>query len=386
MPVLGKPGQRFRGRCVTLTALGLVLSVIAGLAWSLAALPASAQPKQSGPGAAAPPASVDLIDRKQLLIVGSPLLEGITDAVIKRLSEAYVLPAPIKRFEGRPAGVAAFCGGIGPQYPDIIAATDGMDRGEFERCLENDVLDVVEVEIGDSALVIVTKKGDPVFNLTPRMVYTGLAEEIPRNGEFEINQKKSWKEIDKDALDLPIRIIIPSKGTGTRRFFDDGFMQGGCRHLKEIDAIFTAADRVPKCITLRDDGPVSEVEESQVVATLMKAPQGTLAAVGWLAYLDNQDKLETLPINGILPSHENIANDVYEMTHTLRYYFKRAHMREKYGGQGFVRGVREFMIEIVKDEASGEGGYLEQLGVVALEPPDRRKQQNIVRRLKRFQP
>jgi hypothetical protein len=74
------------------------------------------------------------------------------------------------------------------------------------------------------------------------------------------------------------------------------------------------------------------------------------------------------------------------MTHTLRYYFKRAHMREKYGGQGFVRGVREFMIEIVKDEASGEGGYLEQLGVVALEPPDRRKQQNIVRRLKRFQP
>ncbi len=388
MPVLGKQGQRFRGWRVALAALGLVLPVIAGFAWWLAAMPASAQPKQpeARSGAGAPPAQVDHVDRKQLLIVGSTLLKGLTDAVVKRLSEAYVLPEPTMRFEGRKAGMTAFCAGIGPEYPDIIGVTARIDRGEFERCIENKVLDVIEVEIGDSALVVVTKKGDPVFNLTSRMVYTGLAEEIPNNGEFKVNQKKSWNEIDKDAPDLPVHIIIPAKGSGMRRFFDDDFMQGGCRHVKEIDAIFAAAERVPKCITLRDDGPVSEVDEGGVVDALMKAPPGTLAIVGWLAYLDNRGKLDTLPINGILPSHENIANDSYEMSTTLRYYFKRAHMEGKLGGKGVVEGIPEFMAEIASEGASGEGGYLEKLGLVALEPQDRRRQQNIIRRLKRFQP
>jgi hypothetical protein len=61
-------------------------------------------------------------------------------------------------------------------------------------------------------------------------------------------------------------------------------------------------------------------------------------------------------------------------------------MRKKFGGQGVVEGIQEFMSEIVKDDASGEGGYLEKLGMVSLAPEDRRAQQNIVRRLKRFEP
>ncbi len=143
---------------------------------------------------------------------------------------------------------------------------------------------------------------------------------------------------------------------------------------------------MPRCITPRDDGRISEVPEEQVVDALIKAPPGSLAVVGWLVYLENQDKLDPLPIKGIGPSKESIADDTYEMSQTLRYYFKRAHMREKFGGQGFVRGVREFMLELVKDETSGDEGYLGKLGLVALEPQDRRTQQDIVRRLRRFEP
>jgi phosphate transport system substrate-binding protein len=379
MPVLGRQGQGFREKCAALAALGLLMPVIAGLAWWLAAVPAAAQSTQPEAGAAP-------TERKQLLIVGSSLMEGLTDAVIERLSEAYVLPPPIEQLEGTTEGIKAFCAGIGPEFPDIVAASTRMDRGEFETCLENNVLDVIEVDIGVSALIVVTKKGEPVFNLTPRMAYTALAEEIPSNGTFKVNENKTWKEIDKEAPDEPIRVILPTKGAGTRRFFDDSLMQGGCRHLKEIDAIFAAAERVPKCITPRDDGPVIEVAEPQIVDELMKAPPGTLAVIGWLAYLESRDKLDALPISGIAPTHESIADDSYDLSDKLFYYFKRAHMREKFGGQGFVRGVREFMIEIVKDEASGEGGYLEKIGLVAQHPADRRQAQSVVRRLKRFQP
>ena len=131
---------------------------------------------------------------------------------------------------------------------------------------------------------------------------------------------------------------------------------------------------------------VSEADEAGIVPALLGAPPGTLAVIAWLAYLENRDKLDTLPISGVMPSHESIADDAYEMTETLRYYFKRAHMQGKLGGKGVVTGISEFMAEIVSDEAAGEEGYLEKLGLVALEPENRRRQQNIVRRLKRYQP
>ncbi len=372
-----------------------ILASAAVAGW-LAATPAAAQPAQpeapagaiAGAGESATPPSVDLSERKQLLIVGSTSMEAITGAAIERLIRDYVMPQPTKRLAGTRAGMAAFCAGVGPQYPDIAAASDRMGRGEFDTCVENNVLDVIEVAIGQSAVVVVTKKGNPAFNITPRMIYYAVAEDIPIKGEFTANPYKSWKETDKAAPDLPIHIVIPAKGSGTRAFFDDNFMQGGCRHVKEIDAIFAAADRVPRCITRRDDGRVAELAEpfeEKALDALAKAPPGTVAIIPWSLYLSNRDKVDALPIDGVLPTHEGIAEYAYPMATTLRYYFKRAHMRNE-AGRGVVRGIREFMAEIVKDEASGEGGYFEKLGVIALAPEDRGKQNDIVRRLKRFEP
>jgi phosphate transport system substrate-binding protein len=315
-------------------------------------------------------------------------MRSLTDAVVERVVRDYVMPKPTERFKGTQKGLKDFCGGLGVDFPDIAAASDRMGRGRFEACLENKVLDVIEVAIGQSAVVAVTKKGNPTFNLTMRMVYYGAAENIPVKGEFDANPNKSWKETDKAAPDLPIQLIIPGKGSGTREFFDDNFLEGGCRHVKEIDAIFVAAERVPKCVTLRDDGLVTEVPEpfgAKVLELLATSPPGTVAIIPWSLYLANKDKAEVLPINGVLPTHESIADYDYPMATTLRYYFKRAHMRNK-EGRGVVRGIREFMGEIVKDRASGEDGYLEKLGTIALAPADRRKQTEIVRRLKRYDP
>jgi phosphate transport system substrate-binding protein len=370
--------------------LRLVIALVAG--WLAA--PASAQqpPPDARAGAVtgvvggAPSPSAKPAERNQLLIVGSTTMDGITAAVMKRIAETYVLPQPITRLDGTRAGIKAFCAGVGPEYPDIVASADRMSRAEFETCLDNNVLDVIEVDVGDSAVVVVTKKGEQVFNLTPRMVYYALAEEIPEKGEFKTNGKKTWKDTEKDAPDLPIQVIVPEKGFGTRRYFDDNFMQGGCRHVKEIDAIFAATDRVPLCVTPRDDGRLTAIVEDQIVDALMKAPPGTLAVVAWATYVENRDKLEALPVNGVLPTHANIDDYEYTMSSTLRYYFKRTHMRQKFGGRGVVEGIWEFMTEIVTDEASGEGGYLEKLGMVPLASEDRQTQKKIVRRLTRFVP
>ena len=371
------------------------LAIAAVLCW-LAATPAAAQPTQpearrgaiSGAGESATPPRVNLTDRERLLIVGSTSMEPITDAVIERLIRDYVMPRPIDRPAGMQTGIKDFCAGVGADFPDIVAASQRMSRFEYGSCVENNVLDVIEVAIGQSAVVVVTRKGNPAFNVTPRMFYFAVAEDIPIDGEFRANPNKSWKETDKAAPDLPIQVVLPAQGSGTRDFFNDNFMQGGCRHVKEIDAIFAAADRVPRCITPRDDGRVTELAEpfeQKALDALAKAPPGTVAVIPWTLYLDNRDKVDVLPVGGVVPTHESIAEYAYAMATTLRYYFKRAHMRNK-AGRGVVRGVREFMHEIVKNEAFGEGGYFESLGVIALAPADRRKQKEIVHRLRRYEP
>jgi len=166
-------------------------------------------------------------------------------------------------------------------------------------------------------------------------------------------------------------------------------MQGGCRHVEEIDAIFAAVDRMPLCVNRRRDGVVTELPEEassdNAVAALAQSSPGTVAVIARLIYLNNRDKLDVLPVNGALPTKENIADFRYDISEFLHYYFKRAHMRDN-TGHGVVRGIREFMAEAVKDEAFAPGGYLEELGVVPLAPEWRREQQSIVRRLKRFEP
>src|SRR4051794_16500911 len=105
--------------------------------------------------------SADFTAREQLWIVGAPSMQPITDTVIAHLMYDYVLPQPILELKGTRAGIKAFCGGIGPQYPGIVAASDRMKSAELNKCIKNDVLDVIEVSIGLSSLVVMTKKGHP---------------------------------------------------------------------------------------------------------------------------------------------------------------------------------------------------------------------------------
>ena len=340
-------------------------------------------------GESATSPTADLTAREHLWIVGAPSMQPIVDTVVAHLIFDYVLPQPIMELKGTRAGMKAFCDGIGPQYPDIVAASDRMNSTELNRCIKNEVRDIIEVAIGLSSLVVATKKGNPVFNVTARMFYQALAEQVPIEGEFAANPHKSWKDTAKEAVDLPIHVVLPTRRAGTRSAFDNLFLQGGCRHVKEVDAIFAAAERVPLCTTLRKDGVVSEAAETATgenfAAALAQSAPGTVTILPREVFLRNQDKFDALPVANVLPTKENIVNFNYEMVEFLRFYFKRGHMRDS-SGKGVVRGIREFMAEIVKDEAFAEAGYFEKLGVVPLAPEWRENQQKIVRRLKGFKP
>jgi phosphate transport system substrate-binding protein len=381
--------QMTRRRSTAWAALPIVAVALGSIAAPRASAQATApRPPAAEAGKQAVPPSASLWGRKALYIVGSSTLKPVTDLIVGKMIAEYSMPQPIEDFKGSLAGFKQFCAGAGPLYPDIVAASRRMEQGEYEDCLANHVLDIIQVEIGQGAVVVVTKKGNPVFNVTPRMFYFALADKIPVGDEFKYNTNKSWKATKKSAPDLPIHVVLPAKGSGTRAFFDDFFMQTGCRHLKAIDAIFAADERVPLCITLREDGHVTEDPEpfeKKMLADLQNSPPGTLAIMPRSLYLANRDRLSVLPVDGVLPMHKNIDNYDYEMTTTLVYYFKRANILQN-DGAGVVRGIPEFMAEITEPAMVGEGGKIEKLGVTALSPSQQRHEQSVARRLVRYRP
>ncbi|MBI1774058.1 MAG: substrate-binding domain-containing protein [Proteobacteria bacterium] len=324
--------------------------------------------------------------RPELFIVGSSTMKGYVDVTAAALQRDYDVPAPKVSFKGSKTGIAEFCAGIGPDYPDIAVSSRGMHKSEFDRCNENGILDIIEIKIGLSAYYVATKKGNPVFNVTPRMFYYALAEQLPKQGEFDDNPNQTWRQTDKSAPDLPIRVILPEQASGTRNTFDGLFMQAGCRHIKEIDLIYAADDRVPKCITLRADGVVTEVAEpygTKMVELLQQSAPGTIAVMTNEVYIAFRDVLELLPVNGVLPSDAAIERFDYDMATPDFFYFKRAHMRNN-AGQGVVRGIREFMAELTHEELMSHGGAFTKLGLVALSPAAQEAERSKVRTLKRF--
>ena len=195
-----------------------------------ALLVALASPALAGDGGAPQQA------RTTIRVLASPLQLRFTTAVSERLAKKYGLPpVEVTSMLAAPA-VKAFCAGIGSDTPDIVAIPRQMARREYNQCVENGVIDIVELPIGFDALVLVARKGDPVFNLTPRAIYFALAGVIPVDDEFVPNPAKRWRDLDARLPDLEINVLGSENGTSINAFFKEIFMEGGCRGLRQFKA------------------------------------------------------------------------------------------------------------------------------------------------------
>src|SRR5258708_19943521 len=174
------------------------------LAGSAAAQQKLVPPSDAGASAQTPKLAITA--RPELVIVGSSTMKGYIDATTAVLQRDYEVPPPNVTLKGSKVGIAQFCEGVGAEFPDIVAASRGMHKDEFDRCVENGVLDIIEIKIGLSALYVVAKNGNEAFNATPPLLFRALAAQLPKRGEFEDNESKTWREVDKEAPNLPIRV------------------------------------------------------------------------------------------------------------------------------------------------------------------------------------
>ncbi len=328
-----------------------------------------------------------VVPRAAIKVLVSPLQVRFLAAVSEQLVTKYRLqPLDVSTVLAAPA-VKAFCAGIGPETPDVIAIPRQMAKREYNQCIENGVIDIVELSPGFDALVLVTRRDDLVFNMTLRAMFFALAATVPQGDEFVPNAVKRWRELDPRLPDQEINVLGSENGTAINAFFKEIFMEGGCRGLHQFKSIYSSADRVKGCTALREDGRFIGIKAPIAInfkPAMERAPRGSIAVVPYTVYQHNADWLSLIPVDGVTPSDETIKSDDYAAVSPVRFYVKRKHMEASFGGLGVVTGLYKFIEEAMSEGAIGTGGYLDVLGLVVDDADDRRRDRESAMRLQPF--
>jgi phosphate transport system substrate-binding protein len=302
--------------------------------------------------------------RDQIRIVGSSTVFPYTQAVAEQYAASTGNPAPVVESTGTGGGFQVFCGGVGPDHPDLTGASRAMKKSEYDLCVQNGVDSVTEVLIGYDGLSLAHASDAPEMSLTKAQIFQALAAQVEVNGEIVANPYKNWNEIDPSLPAAPITVFGPPPTSGTRDAFVELVMLAGCGEFAAIAAL--EGDRKEEvCERMRQDGPFIEAgENDNLIVQRLKADHNSVGIFGYSFLFENSDTLKAVAVNGVAPNADTIADGSYSVSRPLYFYVKNAH-------RGVIAGLDEFIAEYVSDAAFGDDGYLSERGLIVL-PADQR--------------
>lgn len=321
--------------------------------------------------------------RDKLSIVGSSTVYPFAKRVAEHLvADQSEMARPLLQSTGSGSGFKAFCQGVGSDYPDITNASRRIKQSELEACAKAGVKGVVEVRIGYDGIVLTNSRKGVKFSLERKDVFLALAAEVPApSGDGAIaNPYKKWSEINPSLPDVPIKVIGPPQGSGTREAFIELAMETGC---KRQGASWTA-DMVKQrgaqgfremCDNLRTDGAWVDggEDDEKIVEALVEQPDA-MGVFGFSYLLENQDKIQGATIEDAEPTFNNISYRFYDLARPLFFYIKKEHI-------DLVPGMREYIQSFASEAAWGKDGYLAAHGLVPMNDKERAQFAGVVRDL-----
>jgi phosphate transport system substrate-binding protein len=302
--------------------------------------------------------------RDQVRVVGSSTVFPYSQAAAENFANATGMAAPVIESTGTGGGMKIFCEGVGEGFADVTGASRAMKKSEFELCASNGVTDITELMIGYDGLSLAVSRATPFqWALTEKQIYQALAAETEVDGKWVANPYKKWSEIDPSLPDLAILAYGPPPTSGTRDAFVELVMHDGCKQLDFVKAMDKATQGdflADSCSRMRQDGPFVEAgENDNLIVQRLEADPSAIGIFGYSFLYENQDKLLGIPVEGVAPSPETIADFSYGVARPLFVYIKNAH-------RGVIGGLNEFVEEFVSDAAMTDGGYMQERGLTPL--------------------
>jgi len=264
--------------------------------------------------------------------------------------------SPLIEQTGTGGGIQLFCQGVGAHTPDMANASRRMKMSEFAECRANGVEDVIELQVGLDGIAFASARAGIMLDLSPRIVYEALAA----NPYGKDQTTRTWADVDPSLPDQPILVYGPPSTSGTRDALKELVLEAGCDTDPEMKALKeTDEDRHQKiCTEVRSDGAyVDQGEQDNLIVQKIESNPRSVGVFGF-SYLDeNADKVQGLPMNGVMPTYDNIASFDYPGARPLYVYIKKAHMRA-------IPGLDAYLQEWIEDW--GSDGPLAKIGMVSM--------------------
>ncbi|MGG6237923.1 PstS family phosphate ABC transporter substrate-binding protein [Nodosilinea sp. AN01ver1] len=210
---------------------------------------------------------------------------------------------------GTGGGFSKFCAG----ELDITGASRPIKASEAEACAAAGI-EYIEVPVATDALTVVI---NPENTWAEEMTTEQLKMMWEPAAEGTITR---WNQIDPSWPDAPIDLFGPGTDSGTFDYFTDEIVgeSGASR------ADYTAS------------------EDDNILVLGVSRDANALGYFGLAYYLENQDTLKAVAVNGVEPTPENVENGTYTpLSRPIFVYVKKESLESRPEVRAFV----EFMLD-----------------------------------------
>jgi phosphate transport system substrate-binding protein len=338
--------------------------------------------KKAANAAESAAAAVGADARRDIRIVGSSTVYPFSTKVAQEFKNKSGFNVVVES-TGSGGGHKLFCSGVGSETPDVTNSSRRQKQSEFQKCMDSGIEGVIEVKIGYDGIVIANAIDSDTVDLSLKDIYLALAKNVPSSHTdctMVPNPAVKWSDVNPSLPGYKIEAFGPPPTSGTRDAFVEIAMEGGAKKIPCLADLRGADKKAFKAAshTIREDGKWIDAGENDnaLVQTLVNTP--TAVGVFGYSFLDqNGDKIKGAKVDSAEPTFENIASGVYPVSRSLYFYMKKDHV-------GKTPGLQEYAMEFLSDSAAGEGGYLEEIGLVPLPAEERAAFAEAVRELKPY--
>ena len=242
-------------------------------------------------------------------IDGSSTVYPISEAMAEEFMAANRGTQVTVGVSGTGGGFSKFCAG----ELDITGASRPIKDSEVEACAAAGI-EYIEVPVATDALtVVINPENDWADEMTVEQLQTLWS---PESQDTITN----WNQIDPSWPDEPIELFGPGTDSGTFDYFTETIMgeAGSSR------ADYTAS------------------EDDNILVIGVSRDPNAIGYFGLAYYLENQDTLKAVSVNGVEPTPENVENGTYApLSRPIFVYVKKSSLEERPEVRAFV----EFMLE-----------------------------------------
>lgn len=292
--------------------------------------------------------------RQEIRAVGSSTVYPFATAVAETLTKDGKFTSPVIESTGTGGGIKLFCEGVGATFPDVANASRRLKKSEYEDCAKKGVKDIVEVQIGLDGIAFAEANGGLNMKLSPVDVYKALAA----NPFGKPNTAKSWSDVNPALPNAPILVYGPPSTSGTRDALAELILTKGCDSDPAMKALKDSDKDKHKdiCTKVRDDGAYVDAGENDnlIVSKVSENPKA-VGVFGFSFLEANTDKINGIPMDGVVPTYATISDFSYPGARPLYIYIKSAHLAS-------IKGLKEYAAAFAANW--GPDGLLKKRGMV----------------------